>query len=105
MIVPGILLALAGCMAAAFGLFLIVLALASFRYSQSIEGVSPRSRLVVLVPAHNEELLIARTVRSLLGQTYPRELFQLAVIADNCSDATAAIAATAGADVVMVRDA
>jgi 1,2-diacylglycerol 3-beta-glucosyltransferase len=104
MIGIGILLALAGCTAAAFGLYLILLALASFRYSQSIDGVSPRSRLVVLVPAHNEELLIARTVRSLLGQSYPRELFQLAVIADNCSDATAATAATAGADMVMVRD-
>lgn len=104
MIAPGILLALAGCTAAAFGLYLILLALASFRYSQSIDGVSPQSRLVVLVPAHNEELLIARTVRSLLAQSYPRELFQIAVIADNCSDGTAAIAAAAGADLVMVRD-
>jgi 1,2-diacylglycerol 3-beta-glucosyltransferase len=105
MIVGGILLALAGCVAAAFGLYLILLALASFWYSQSIAGFSPRSRLVVLIPAHDEELLVGRTVRSLLAQSYPRELFQIAVIADNCSDETAAIAAAAGADTVMVRDA
>jgi cellulose synthase/poly-beta-1,6-N-acetylglucosamine synthase-like glycosyltransferase len=105
MIVPGLLLAVAGGIAAAFGLYLILLALASFRYSQSIEGFSPRSRLVVLVPAHDEELLIARTVRSLLAQSYPRDLFQVAVIADNCTDRTAAVAAEAGADMVMVRNA
>lgn len=105
MIVGGLLLALAGGVAAAFGLYLILLAFASFRYSQSIEGFSPRSRLVVLVPAHDEELLIARTVRSLLAQSYPRDLFQVAVIADNCTDSTAAVAAEAGADMVMVRDA
>jgi 1,2-diacylglycerol 3-beta-glucosyltransferase len=105
MIVGGILLALAGCVAAAFGLYLILLALASFWYSQSIEGFSPRSRLVVLIPAHDEELLVGRTVRSLLAQSYPRELFQIAVIADNCSDETAAIATAAGVDMVLVRDA
>ncbi len=79
--------------------------MASFRYSQSIEGLAPRSRLVVLVPAHDEELLIGRTVKSLLAQSYPRDLFRIVVIADNCRDDTAAVAAAAGADAVMARDA
>jgi 1,2-diacylglycerol 3-beta-glucosyltransferase len=105
MIVVGLLLALAGVAAAAFGLYLILLALASFRYSQSIEGLSPHSRLAVLIPAHDEELLVGRTIRSLRAQSYPRELFRIAVIADNCTDRTAEVAAAAGADVVMVRDA
>jgi 1,2-diacylglycerol 3-beta-glucosyltransferase len=105
MIVGALLVVIAGAVAAAFGLYLILLALASFRYSQSIEGLSPRSRLVVLIPAHDEELLVGRTVGSLLAQSYPRELFQVAVIADNCTDDTAEVAAAAGADLVMVRDA
>jgi exopolysaccharide biosynthesis WecB/TagA/CpsF family protein len=57
----------------------------------------------VLVPAHDEEQLIARCVGSLLDQSYPRSLYRLIVIADNCSDATATNAAGAGAE-VMVRD-
>ena len=105
MMLFGLLLAITGCIAAAFALYLILLAVASFLYSQSIDGFSPRSRLVVLVPAHNEEMLVGRTVRSLRAQSYPRELFQIAVIADNCNDRTAAEAAAAGADIVMVRDA
>jgi glycosyltransferase involved in cell wall biosynthesis len=49
--------------------------------------------VVVLVPAHDEEALIARCVRSLFAQTYPRELIEIVVIADNCSDDTATEAA------------
>lgn len=105
MIVPVLLILLAGGVIAAFGLYLLVVAAASAFYSQSLEGFSPRSRLVVFIPAHDEELLIARTVRSLLAQSYPRELFRVVVIADNCQDGTAAAAAGAGADAVMVRDA
>ena len=44
-----------------------------------------------------EQQLIARCVGSLLDQTYPRDLYRVVVIADNCSDETAARAAAAGA--------
>jgi 1,2-diacylglycerol 3-beta-glucosyltransferase len=57
----------------------------------------------VLVPAHDEELLVGRCVESLLEQTYPRELYEVVVIADNCTDQTAARAEAAGAE-VLVRD-
>jgi exopolysaccharide biosynthesis WecB/TagA/CpsF family protein len=59
---------------------------------------------VVLVPAHNEEQLIARCLTSLLAQSYPRELYRVVVIADNCSDGTASIAASAGAEVMVRSD-
>ena len=101
----GAILGLIGCFTAALGLYLVGLALASFRYKQTLEGFVPRARLDVLVPAHDEELLVARTVRSLLGQTYPRDLFRIVVIADNCSDKTASVAVAAGADEVLVRHA
>jgi cellulose synthase/poly-beta-1,6-N-acetylglucosamine synthase-like glycosyltransferase len=57
----------------------------------------PRTRFVVLVPAHNEEVLIAQTATSILGTRYPRESVDLIVIADNCSDRTAQIARECGA--------
>ena len=52
---------------------------------------------VVLVPAHDETAGIAATVRSLRAQAYPR--FEVVVIADNCTDDTAAAARAAGATV------
>jgi cellulose synthase/poly-beta-1,6-N-acetylglucosamine synthase-like glycosyltransferase len=56
-----------------------------------------RPRLLVLVPAHNEELLIEPCVRSLRSQRYPSSHLAVVVIADNCTDSTAAIARSAGA--------
>lgn len=57
----------------------------------------PRLRFRILVPAHNEAAGIAGTVESLLAVDYPRELFDVLVIADNCTDDTAARARAAGA--------
>src|SRR5260370_20342138 len=59
--------------------------------------------LIVLVPAHDEAALVATCVDSLIQQSSPAARRQVIVIADNCTDATAAEAARAGAT-VMVRD-
>lgn len=50
----------------------------------------------VIVPAHNEEKLISKTLASLKAISYPPELFQIIVIADNCSDNTAKIVRSCG---------
>ncbi len=57
----------------------------------------PHSRFVFVVPAHNEESGITATIQSLLSVQYPRELFDVVVVADNCTDATAEKARAAGA--------
>ena len=51
----------------------------------------------VLVPAHNEETSIGRTVANLVRVKYPIGRFSVHVVADNCADATAAIARRHGA--------
>ncbi len=55
-------------------------------------------RLAVLVPAHNEAVVIRQTLESLVPQLGSQDC--LVVVADNCSDATAAIAREAGATVI-----
>jgi 1,2-diacylglycerol 3-beta-glucosyltransferase len=54
-------------------------------------------RFCIVVPAHNEEVGIAATVKSLRELDYPSDHFEILVIADNCSDLTAARAREAGA--------
>jgi len=61
-----------------------------------------RPRVAVLVPAHNEATVIAGTIASLKPQL--RQGDRLLVVADNCSDETAAVARRAGAEVVERRD-
>lgn len=49
-------------------------------------------RFAVMVPAHNEEAVIEKTLHSLKQIYYPRNKFEIVVIADNCNDKTAIIA-------------
>jgi hypothetical protein len=55
---------------------------------------------MVVIPAHNEQLLVGRCVATLRNQTYPSERYGVLVVADNCTDQTASVAAAAGAEVL-----
>jgi poly-beta-1,6-N-acetyl-D-glucosamine synthase len=65
---------------------------ASLDVSAAGEPVSDAMRITVLVAAHNEEESIRATLESCLNQTRPAD--RVVVAADNCSDATVAIAAS-----------
>ncbi len=60
-------------------------------------------RLAIIVPSHNEAGGIADTVKALLPELAPHD--RLVVIADNCTDDTAAHARQAGASVIERHDA
>ena len=55
----------------------------------------------LIVAAHNEQGVIAAKVLNALALEYPRELLEVIVACDGCSDATAAQAREAGADIVL----
>jgi len=57
-----------------------------------------RPTVAVVIPAHNESLLIAGTLRRIMPQLAPGD--HVLVVADNCTDDTARIAAEAGAVVI-----
>ena len=56
-------------------------------------------RYAILISAKNEEKVIAHLIHSILNQEYPKELIQVFVVADNCSDQTAEVSRGAGATV------
>ena len=78
-----------------------ILAHASKPRAADAAAPSRRAPLAVLVPAHDEESGIAATLAALLPQLAAGD--RLLVVADNCSDATAAAARAAGAEVVERR--
>jgi cellulose synthase/poly-beta-1,6-N-acetylglucosamine synthase-like glycosyltransferase len=57
--------------------------------------------LSLIVAAHDEQAVIAAKVANALGLDYPRERLQVIVACDGCTDATAARAREAGADLVL----
>lgn len=88
-----------------FATYFLLLTVAAFRRRPATsEIVSSCRRLGVLIPAHNEELGLEATIESLTLQRYPRDRFEVIVIADNCRDRTAEIARSAGATVMERHD-
>jgi cellulose synthase/poly-beta-1,6-N-acetylglucosamine synthase-like glycosyltransferase len=77
---------------AAATFYLLGLALAYFLMRERIPGPDePFNYFAILVPAHNEELLIVTLCQSLLQVDYPKDKLEIFIIADNCSDRTADI--------------
>jgi cellulose synthase/poly-beta-1,6-N-acetylglucosamine synthase-like glycosyltransferase len=101
-ILLGVALIIANLIVLPHFLFLSAVALASMlnRRRAGLPEGEPRSRFLVLIPAHDEETEIATTVLSCRAADYPQALFSVLVIADNCTDRTASVAAHAGARVV-----
>lgn len=65
---------------------------------------APTTRFCVLVPAHNEQANLRTTLEATRHFDYPPELLRVLVLADNCTDATAAVAREAGFAVVERHD-
>lgn len=55
------------------------------------------NKFMAIIPAHNEEAVVENLIMSLQKQDYPKDSYDIYVIADNCTDNTAKIAKKAGA--------
>jgi cellulose synthase/poly-beta-1,6-N-acetylglucosamine synthase-like glycosyltransferase len=84
----------------ALSLYLLLLAVASLRRPPQVAQPGPPvTRFAVLVPAHEEELVIGQLLDSINTADDPGDLFEVHVIADHCTDQTASIARGLGATV------
>ena len=59
-----------------------------------------KHKFMAIIPAHNEEMVVSNLIESLKNQTYDKNLYDIYVIADNCTDNTANVARRAGAIVL-----
>ena len=83
-------------------LFLLLQVLAAIWPKKSIISAvtnsTIRPSIAVIMPAHNESLVISQSIKSILSQLGKQD--QLLVVADNCSDDTATIAKNLSAQVI-----
>lgn len=63
--------------------------------------LTPKKTFAVLVAAHNEEQVIGQLVDNLHQLNYPKDMYDIYVVADNCTDKTAEIAEKSGAFVCV----
>jgi cellulose synthase/poly-beta-1,6-N-acetylglucosamine synthase-like glycosyltransferase len=93
------LLWLAQILLATLIVYNVAVALAGWRQPK-IAVPGPRERRFrIAIPAHNEEAVIASLVGDLKGLSYRPDLFTISVLADRCTDQTAAKARAAGSEV------
>jgi len=76
---------------AIIALYQFVLSLFGFKRHKARPKQKPQKSFAVLVAAHNEEKVVGALIENLKAMDYPKELYDVFVICDNCTDATADI--------------
>ncbi len=99
-LVQAILLTITGLLLIPVTVLLVECLAAQWPTRQQI--AAPRPSLAVLVPAHNEALGIQPVLNQILAELQSND--RLVVIADNCTDETAAAARATGATVIERQD-
>ena len=83
---------------AIYWVYQFVISLCSFvKVKEKPLIVDKKHKFMAIIPAHNEETVVGNLVESLKKLDYPEELYDIYVIADNCTDNTAKVAKDAGA--------
>lgn len=75
----------------------LVYALLGFFTTRKFQEAKSFHKYAILIAARNEEAVIGNLIASIQAQDYPKELVDVFVVADNCTDGTAAVATKAGA--------
>ncbi len=85
-----------------YWVYQLIISLCSFiKLKEKPKIIDKNHKFVTIIPAHNEEKVIGSLIESLNEQNYPKELYDIFVIADNCSDNTEKIAKELGAKVFV----
>jgi cellulose synthase/poly-beta-1,6-N-acetylglucosamine synthase-like glycosyltransferase len=92
------------CVLTLFLCLQILLGLLFFRskIARSLPNIA-RPSITVLIPAHNEELVLANTLESVLAQTTENDY--VVVVVDNCTDSTEAVSASFNTKILVRHDA
>ena len=86
-------------------LYELVISLFSFvKLKEKPLVINKKHKFILILPAHNEEAVIGNLINSLKALDYPKELYDIQVIADNCTDKTEKIARDLGAKVFVRKE-
>lgn len=80
-------------------MYYLVLAFFGLYRKKEKKNYTPTKKFAMIVAAHNEEVVIGKLIDSMQKLNYPKELYDVFVIADNCTDKTAEISRKHGANV------
>lgn len=96
-----VLLTGAGLLMTLYGAYFLFMGLLGFIRPKQLESKEGKARFALLIAARNEEAVIGHLVDSLQRQNYPRELYDIIVAPNNCTDDTAQVATAHGAQIFL----
>lgn len=82
-------------------LYLCIISISAIITAHQRQAVQQRAPLevtkelphfAILIPAHNEEVLLGQLLKTLLQLDYPAERYSIYLVADNCTDSTTTVA-------------
>ncbi|AQR97052.1 glycosyltransferase family 2 protein [Clostridium saccharoperbutylacetonicum] len=79
--------------------YYLFLGIAGLFRKEEKKNYKPKNKFAMLIAAHNEEVVIGSLIESMMKLDYPKEMYDVFVIADNCTDNTAKIAKGYGVNV------
>lgn len=83
-------------------MYFLVISLFAVLKSKKIPESLPRTKIAVLIAARNEEKVLGQLLESLNIQDYPKELYDVYVLPNNCTDNTEKVALMQGAKVLNI---
>ena len=85
-----------------YQLIISIYALIKFKDKPLITNID--HKFLAIIPAYNEEAVVGNLIESLKQQDYPKDKYEIYVIADNCTDNTEQIARDLGAKVFVRKE-
>lgn len=99
LIILEIMLSVIGIWLFIYAGYYVILGLFAFKKKKVYPLAEPKNKFGIVIAARNEEAVIGNLIESLLAQDYPREMFEIFVIPNNCTDDTEKVAISAGATI------
>ena len=86
-----------------YGAYFMITGMFAFKKNSTlINKHMPAVKFAVIIPARNEASVIGSLIDSLKGMDYPRELYEIYTVVNNCTDDTEIIARNKGTNIIPV---
>lgn len=83
-----------------YSVYFIITGLFAFKKKKVIKNYKAKHKLAIVIAARNEAKVIGALISSLKKQNYPKNLYEIFVVPNNCTDKTEEIAKKAGATII-----
>lgn len=87
-----------------YSMYFLITGIFAFTKKNTIKKYKPKYKLAVVVAARNEEKVISLLIKSLKKQKYPKELYDIFIVPNNCTDNTEKISRDCDAKIIKCKE-